>query len=852
MTCDLAIPARRQTLITARAQLRLQYDAHQDASGLLRGHARVIDLLLKEAWEDLTMPAGTTLVAVGGYGRGRLYPYSDVDVLLLLPELPDAALEAKLTQFIGFCWDVGLEIGHSVRTLDECVAEAQKDLTIQTALIEARRITGNLPLFDELVEQIHATLDPVAFFHAKLLEQQQRHSRFYDASNLEPNIKETLGGLRDLHNISWICRACGLGFTWTDLAQQGFLTSREAALLRRYSNALSHLRIRLHYQLGRREDRLLFDVQNALAARYGLVDTESQRASQELMRHFYRTARGVSQLNTMLLQNLRARISPLPPSEPIILNTHFAARHGLLELRDPNLYEKHPPAILETFLVMQQHPWVQDIAAPTLRALWHAKRKINRAFRADPRNHQTFIEIFRQPQGLTHELRRMHRYGILSRYLPNFLRIVGQMQHDLFHVYTVDEHTLKVVRNLRRLTLVEFAHENPLCSRLMREFERPEVLYLAALFHDIAKGRGGDHSALGAVDATAFCLQHGLNTEDSALIIWLVKTHLVMSSTAQKQDISDPDVIAEFAAIVGNERYLTALYLLTVADIRGTSPKVWNAWKGKLLEGLYRATKRYLGGVVEPVDASIGQKQTEARSLLQLYALPAQAADALWARLEMPYFLRHDSNEMAWHVRAIRDVDTPKPLVRARLSPIGEGLQILIYAPDQQDLFARLCGFFGSKNYNIQDAQIYTTTHGYALDTFQILPPLDKMLHYRDLIGLIEFELSECLAKQAPLKPPSAGRLSRHMRHFPLQPEVSLQADEKSKYWRLSLVAGDRPGLLARIAATLAEFGLSVRMAKIDTLGERVEDSFLLQGESLQRQQTIFRLEQALLQQLAA
>jgi [protein-PII] uridylyltransferase len=461
------------------------------------------------------------------------------------------------------------------------------------------------------------------------------------------------------------------------------------------------------------------------------------------------------------------------------------------------------------------------------------------------------MQILRSSSRVIHELRRMNQYDILGRYLPAFGRIVGQMQHDLYHVYTVDEHILKVVRNLRRFAVPELAHEFPLCSRLMSEFPHPELLYLAGLFHDIAKGRGGDHSTLGKVDAQRFCRAHGLSAEDTDLVAWLVEQHLTMSITAQKQDLSDPEVLQAFARKVGYERRLIALYLLTVADIRGTSPKVWNAWKAKLLEDLFHLTRKHLTGADTSLASSLQNRQTEALTKLRLYAVPEGTHERLWKNLDTAYFLRHEPQEITWHTRLLYyRVDSPTPVVKARLSPAGEGLQVMVYVPDQKELFARICSFFESISYDIYEAKIYTTRHGYALDTFQVQDPDNRQPRYRDLISYIEHELSQRLLHKTPLPPLTKGRLSRQLRHFPISPEVNIETDDRGAYRVLSIIAGDRPGLLSRIARVLTAYDINLHNAKVNTLGARAEDTFLITGEALRDPKRVVKIESDLLEQL--
>ena len=844
------LPEWKRRLATERAALQARFESTGSPSELLSKLRLLVDQQLREVWSVCTLPDELALLAVGGYGRGELYPYSDVDILVLLPGAPDAALEHLLERLIGLVWDIGLEVAHSVRTVDECLAMAEQDITVQTTLLEARLLAGNRELFRTFVQRTTAALDPRTFLEEKQLEQQQRHAR-YQETNLEPNIKESAGGLRDLQTIFWIARAAGVGKTWIDLASRDLITPAEAREIRREERFLQTVRIRLHYIARRREDRLVFDHQSALAAQFGLRDRAHLRASEQLMQRYYRAAKKVSQLNTILLQNLTALIEPQHDREYHPINERFGVRGEFLEASAEDLYERHPAALLETFMLLQKHHELKGISAGTLRALWRARRLIDSGFRAKAEHRELFMGILRSPSRVDRELRRMNRYGVLGRYVPAFGRIVGQMQHDLYHVYTVDEHILKVVRNLRRFAVPELAHEFPLCSRVMSGFERPEVLYLAGLFHDIAKGRGGDHSQLGAIDALRFTRAHGLDGEDCELVAWLVENHLVMSSTAQKQDISDPEIVRAFAERVGTERRLNALYLLTVADIRGTSPKVWNAWKAKLLEDLFHLTRRLLAGHGASLESSVQSRQEEALSKLRLYAVPEDAHQKLWNELDTAYFLRHDPQEIAWHTRLLYyRVSTPTPVVKARLSPAGEGLQVMVYVQDQKELFARICGFFESIGYDIHDAKVYTTRGGYALDTFQVHEPDNRQPQYRDVMSYIEYELAQRLLQKTPLPPLPKPRLSRQLRHFPISPEVNLQPDDRGTYQVLSVIAGDRPGLLSRIARVLTAYDINLHTAKINTLGSRAEDVFLVTGPALYDAKTVVRFEADLVEQL--
>lgn len=849
-------------LDTARTTLRQRLKAerqlviqafHEDGKPekLLRGLRQCVDGILADAWMAAGLPPDTALVGVGGYGRGELFPHSDVDLLILLGRPADAIIGARLEGLVQLLWDLGLEIGHSIRTVDECLVESKADITVQTSLLEARLVRGSLPLFEELQRRYRGALDPQAFFQAKTAELRLRHAKYeYTAFALEPNVKESPGALRDLQVILWVAKAAGLGDTWGQLATRGLITRMEARQLMEKERAFKDIRIRLHLHTRRREDRLVFDVQTAIAANLGLQANgegpDARRASEFLMQRYYWAAKTVTQLNTILLQNIEAQLFPRPVTA-IPMGERFLQVGSLIDIAADDTFERDPSAILGLFVTMTERHDIKGLSARATRALWHARTRIDEAFRADPANKALFLRILQAPRGLVHALRRMNEFGILGRYLPAFRKIVGQMQHDLFHVYTVDQHIMMVVRNLRRFTMPEHAHEYPFCSTLIADFHDRWLLYVAALFHDIAKGRGGDHSKLGMEDAEQFCRAHGLNPEDTELVVFLVEQHLTMSTVAQKQDLSDPDVVQAFAAVVRDERHLTALYLLTVADIRGTSPKVWNAWKAKLLEDLYRVTLRVLGGEPHSADRELRARQKEALATLRLFGLDANAHEALWKQLDVGYFLRHDASDIAWQTRALVDkVDSERPTVKARLAPIGEGLQVAVYVKDQPDLFARICSYFDRKNFSILDAKIHTTRHGYALDSFLVADE-NFAGSYRDIISLIEHELCALLVSQEALPPMVRGRLSRMSRTFPITPTVELRPDERGQFHVLSIAANDRMGLLYAIASVLTRYRLNVHTAKIMTLGERVEDVFLVDGPALANPRTQVQLETDLL-----
>ncbi len=834
---------------------------------LLRRLARHTDATLRQLWQAADFPVGCALVAVGGFGRGELFPNSDVDVLLLLRDDSQVegnpALKSKIENFIGACWDSGLEIGSSVRTVKDCAEEAARDVTVQTSMLEARLIAGSTKIFSALTTELDRVMDPQAFYVAKTLELRQRHNKFENTPYaLEPNCKESPGGLRDLQVVLWVANAAGLGKTWDELARNGLATAFEVRQIKANEALLSLIRARLHLISGRREDRLVFDLQTAVAESFGYSAQSDdgtklpRRASEALMKRYYWAAKAVTQLNQILLLNIGERIHP--HTAPMrIINERFFDRGGMIEVASDDLYEREPHAILETFLLFQTTPGIRGLSARTLRALYNTRGIMNAGFRSDPVNRNTFRQILQQPSGITHAMRLMNQTSVLGRYLWVFRKIVGQMQHDLFHVYTVDQHILMVLRNVRRFFMAEHAHEYPSCSQLAAGWDKPWILYIAALFHDIAKGRGGDHSELGCLDVRVFCRQHGIAAEDARLIEFLVGEHLTMSRIAQKEDLSDPEVINAFAKRVGNERYLTALYLLTVADIRGTSPKVWNAWKGKLLEDLYRYTLRVLGGRAPDADAEVESRKREALTMLALHAEPFEAHKALWDTLDVSYFMRHEASDIAWHARHLsRHVGTARCVVRARRSAAGEGMQVLVYTPDTPDLFARICGYFEEAGFSILDAKVHTAkpykgSPGYALDTFQVVSPT-LADHYRELVAMVEADLDRTIEENNPLPPPGKGRVSRRVKSFPIAPRVDLRPDEKGQRWLLSVSASDRVGLLYSIARVLAHHRINLQLAKVTTLGERVEDTFLIDGPELQQNKAQIAIETEILEALAA
>jgi len=821
----------RNDLKSGQQTLEKSFLTHKNAARLLKAHTKFIDNLLKTVWLQSNIHKHCSLIATGGYGRGELFPHSDIDLLILVPEHLSDIQNQEIETLVGVFWDIGLNIGHSVRNLQECINEAQQDVSVQTNLLEARLLSGNKAQFKKFLTAINLDLSLQLFLVAKTHEQDNRHAKFNDtAYSLEPNIKESPGGLRDLHTILWLAQSQNLGKNWQELARNMVTSASELREIKRHERNLQTLRIRLHYLAKRREDRLLFDFQNELANDLGYKNTLHKRASEQLMQRYYHSARYISLINEMLLKSLTTNLAE--KTEIVSINAHFEAQQGLIEAKSETLFQNYPSAILECFLLLQKQPQLEGLGPKLLRQLQTAKKLIGKEFRQNEANKQLFLSILSQPNGVNHSLRRMNRYGILEQYIPAFGRIIGQMQHDLFHVYTVDEHILNVLGNLRRFSKPELKHEFPLCSQLFSTFAKPHLLYIAALFHDIAKGRGGDHSVLGEKDAKRFCKLHGLSKPDSDLVVWLVAAHLLMSKTAQKSDLSDPYVIEKFAGFVKTETRLIALYLLTVADIRGTSPVVWNAWKARLLESLFLETRRALQSSAPSIKQAIESRQQEATEKLTKYGLQPQSYLPLWQNVGEAYFTRFDSDEIAWQSRLLTPhVFSSNPIVRARLSPNGDGIQVMIYTPDQDDLFARICNFFDRITYNIGQAKIYTTEHGFALNTFIVLDQSGKSVSYSGLLKHIETELTEKIQATTPLEAPLQGRLSRQVKHMPFNTQIKIEVEAQSNNHALDIVTGDRPGLLANIAFIFLQHGVDLHNAKINTLGNRAEDSFLISAK---------------------
>ena len=838
----------RKFLGQGHLELQQRFNDDEPVEALVRARAAYNDTLLAMLWPTrLTgdLAARLTLAAVGGYGRGELHPYSDIDLVVLTPDLLSDADRSQIAALVTFLWDIGLEVGHSVRTIKECAEESLADVGVMTTLLEARWLAGSLALLPAMraalsPQQIWPVRD---YFAAKVREQQERHLKANDtAYNLEPNVKTGPGGLRDIQTIAWVAKRHFGSESLDELATHGFLTPSELRRLKQAQAFLWKVRFGLHTLASRREDRLLFDHQIKLAQSFGYEDGSYTLAVEQLMQRYYRTVMDVQLLNELLLQLFREAMLT-EHTEPTPLTLQFQVRDGSLEAIHEELFARQPSALLELFVLLQQHPELRGVRAGTIRAVGRNLWLIDEEFRQNPRNHRLFLEILRAPRGVTHELRRMNNYGVLGRYILAFGRIVGRMQYDLFHAYTVDAHTLFVVSNARRLAIPEFNQELPLVSPIMQTLPKPEIVYLGALFHDIAKGRGGDHSDLGAVDAEAFCLEQGLSRYDARLVAWLVKSHLLLSMTAQKQDIGDPQVISTFARKIGDEAHLDYLYVLTCADVRGTNPKLWNSWKAALFHDLYEKTRRALRrGLETPVDKEelVRDNQRGAHALLQAVGpggsvpLTATAIARAWATLPEAYFLRYTPEEIAWHTLVLATPNANGEETRIAVeSQLDSGTTaVLIYAPHRRHSFARATAVLDQLGLNIVDARITPTDNGFSLDTYHVLEDDGTLIADADRLDEMRTALWASLKRPEDTPLAVSRRAPRQLRVFKTPTQIAISTDDRNARSVLELVAGDRPGLLCDVGKVLLEEDIDLGAAKIGTMGERAEDVFYVTDQA--------------------
>jgi len=829
----------RQALEQGHKVLEARFKDNHNASAYVEQRAWLVDQILLHAatqlcgdWEN---DNDIALIAVGGYGRNELHPSSDIDLMILLQAPMTDTLKECIEHFVMFLWDIKLEVGHSVRTIDECEQEATKDISVATNLIEARLLLGSQALFETMQKRVNdeKVWSSKRFFEEKVTEQKQRHKKFGETGyNLEPNVKDSPGGLRDIQTIGWVAKRHFDANIFHDLLQHGFLTESEYKSLLNAQEFLWEVRCNLHFLAGRREDRLLFDYQRELAKIFGYHDKKSHLAVEQFMKRYYRTIMELRMLNEVLLQLFQEMILYDNVEDNIVkINNRFQIRNDFIEVTHDKVFVNYPFALLEIFLVLQQHPEIKGIRACTIRLLYQSRHLIDEAFHKDLRARSLFYEITRQPRGITFVFRRMNRYGILGAYIPAFGKIVGQMQYDLFHTYTVDQHTLFVVRNLRRFFIPKFHDEFPLCANVAETIPKPELLYLAGLFHDIAKGRGGDHSVLGETDALHFCHKHGMSDHDSRLVAWLVRHHLTMSVTAQRQDISDPEVINKFAQQVQDVTHLDYLYLLTVADIRATNPKLWNSWKDALLADLYRKTKRVLQhGLDKLYDKPIQVQQIQQLARESLTDQDEARINGLWKDLGDNYFLRSLPEDIARETRMILEHKnaSKSPLVLKRKNAKG-GTEVLFFVRDRNYLFAETTLFLEQQDLNIVDAYIIPTEGACTIGGYIVLERDGDDIDMPQRVDNILTGLSDVLNRDEDLPfCPINRRLPRQLKHFPVPTRINFTQDPINDHTVMEIITTDRPGVLSRIAQAFVICEVRLKKANIGTFGSRVEDVFFI------------------------
>ena len=825
-------------LRAAREQIYRDFDEGVAAEKLIHDTSNLIDRVLEFCFLHFIgehNKFGFCLVAVGGYGRSELLPGSDIDLMILLEKKPDKSQQQQLSLFLTFLWDIGLEIGHSVRTIRDCVREGKADVTVMTTMIESRLIYGSEALYAkyQLAIAPKKIWSSRKFFEAKLEEQHNRHLRFNDtAYNLEPNIKEGPGGLRDIQIIGWVAKRHFGVSSFQELVEHEFLTEAEFELLNAGQQHLWRVRFALHRLAGRREDRLLFDYQKKIAEEFGFRSGEHNLAIEQFMQQYYRTIMELERLSEMLLQIFKEEILLTAAQRKLTqINAHFNLRNNFIELAHPDVFRQHPPALIELFVLISLNEQCAGVTAATIRLVREHLYLVDDDYRADETVNQLFMQLMGAPNGMTHQMRRMNSYGFLAAYIPAFAKITGRMQYDLFHAYTVDQHTIFVIRNLRRFALQKHEQEFPFCNLVYSKLEDPCLLYLAALFHDIAKGRGGDHSVLGAEEATRFCVQHKLNRKETRIVSQLVRNHLLMSVTAQRKDISDPDVVREFAQQVGSMNMLNYLYLLTVADIRSTNPKLWNSWKDALLQQLYRATKSVIRRGLDnapDIDEIIQENRDAAFEEMSDLPFSAEQINSVCDRVPGDYFLRHHPLEIKWHVNTILSHPEQPRLVSIRQSTYTRNTKVFVYGDEVAHAFSQVTGTLGSLGLTILNAEIFTTRDNKIMDTFAIQDQNSQAVTEPELIRQIEHRLLEALKSDSIYEGLYNTRKPRQLKAFDHPTEVQFEQDYLNGRTIMEIRALDMPGLLSVIANVIAEMDINITHAKISTLGEKINDIFYL------------------------
>ncbi|WIO75278.1 [protein-PII] uridylyltransferase [Porticoccaceae bacterium LTM1] len=810
---------------------------------LIQARAKIIDQLLTVAWQQLGFDEEISLIAVGGYGRGELHPQSDIDLLLLLSDANAEKYQTQISELLTLLWDLKLNVGHSVRTPQQCAEIAAHDITVVTSLMECRTLCGNEDLRAQMLELIapENIWNAADFFIAKRDEQSARHKRHgINEYDLEPNIKESPGGLRDIHTIIWVAKRYFRADSVAELRHKALFSDQEYRDLRKGEELLWRVRYGAHLLAGRPQEKLQFDHQRELAELFGYEDNDERLAVEQFMQHYYRTVMQLRLINEVLMRHLEETILGGTSKEPITpINKQLQCRGRYLEVTHKRVFLENPSTLLEIFLEYGKNADVEGIRASTIRLIHSQCDLIDENFRADPNNRSLFMQIFQLTYRLSTTLQRMTRYGVLGKYLPEFDKIIGQMQHDLFHIYPVDVHTLQVLKNIRRLGRTNGQKEFPMPASVFQKMERKELVLIAALYHDIAKGRGGCHSTLGAVDIRNFAEHHGFTKREVNLLAWLVQNHLLMSQTSQKQDLTDPEVINKFAVKVQDMQHLDMLYVLTVADINATNPSLWNSWKASLMNQLYlEASKAFARGLENPADRKQRIKETreEALDILAARGFTPKEVFALWSNLGDDYFLRESAIDIAWHTEAIDEYNSDQPLIliRSNESNAAEGVtQIFIRTLDRDHTFAAIAAALDQVHLSIHDARLYTSAGGYTLDTFYVLDHNDQPIgHDEARFRLIRETINKELDLRDNYSDIVQRRTPRQLKHFPIATSTRLSHNLERGHSILEVTTADRAGLLASIGRIFVEFGIRVQNARIATLGERVEDIFFITDQS--------------------
>jgi len=854
-----------EDLQQANEQIYAQYDQGIAIELLVQQKSQLIDRILKVVFEQFIPPRKTNscaLVAVGGYGRNELLPASDIDLMILLEKKPSKALEEQISAFLTFLWDIGLEVGHSVRTIKHCVREGKADVTVITNMIESRLLHGSEALYADFQAAIapKKMWSSRKFFEAKLKEQHDRHLRYNDtAYNLEPNIKEGPGGLRDIQIIGWVAKRHFGASSFRELVDHEFITENEYQILQAGQSHLWKVRFALHRLAGRCEDRLLFDYQNQLATEFGFKAGKQNLAIEQFMQQYYRTIMELERLNEMLLQIFREEILLTERQrKTTVINPRFMLRNRYLAVTDNEVFKRHPPALVELFLLISTIARCDGVTASTIRLVREHLYLVDDSFRRNEEVNHLFMQLMGAPSGMTHQMRRMNSYGFLAAYIPAFGKITGRMQYDLFHAYTVDQHTIFVIRNLRRFALDKHEDEFPFCNQVYRELENPTLLYLAALFHDIAKGREGDHSEQGSDEAMQFCLQHNLNRKDTRVVSHLVRNHLIMSVTAQRKDISDPDVVRDFARQVGSINMLNYLYLLTVADIRSTNPKLWNSWKDALLKQLYTSSKQVLRrgiDIAPDIDEIIQENRDAAFEEMQDLKFDIDNINTLCKQLPGDYFLRHRPLEIRWHINTILSNPGSEILVNIRQARYTHTTKVFVYCDEHPYVFSQVTGVLGALGLSILNAEIFTTADNKVMDTFIIQDQNNEAITDKATIRNIESDLIKALRSKSIYKALGHKRPSRQLKAFDRPTEIRYEQDYLNSRTVMQLSAMDMPGLLSIIANVIATMDINITHAKIATLGEKIDDIFYLttpEGKYITDKSMLTELQNRMIEALAA